>query len=71
MKWFGQSWGAPICESADHIATPVGQSCMGCETPFSIIANGLVLPNEDGEHVVFYHVPCLLHELGIDRPSRG
>ena len=31
IKWFGESWGAPICEIAKHTQTPLGTSCAhGC-----------------------------------------
>lgn len=30
-KWFGESWGAPVCEPGSHIAIPVGMPCAGHE----------------------------------------
>lgn len=30
VKWFGNAWGAPVCDYAEHIATPVGEPCLRC-----------------------------------------
>jgi len=30
MKWFGESWGAPVCGYTEHVATPVGEMCLSC-----------------------------------------
>jgi hypothetical protein len=32
-KWFGRSWGAPVCETCDHTETPVGAPCLYCKEP--------------------------------------
>lgn len=29
-RWFGESWGAPVCDDTPHVATPVGSSCICC-----------------------------------------
>jgi hypothetical protein len=39
MRWFGESWGAPVCEDAEHVATPVGCECFECE-----LDQGFMLP---------------------------
>lgn len=27
MRWFGDDWGAPICQATDHAPTPIGVVC--------------------------------------------
>ena len=49
--WFGESWGAPCCEPADHVATPVGRKCLHCSKPIEATDQGFVSPyvrSEDG-----------------------
>lgn len=31
--WFGQSWGAPICDETPHVPTPRDAECPFCEQP--------------------------------------
>lgn len=35
VSWFGESWGAPCCDPADHARTPVGEACAFCEEPIA------------------------------------
>jgi hypothetical protein len=34
MKWFGESWNAPVCESTERVAVPVGETCVRCRETF-------------------------------------
>lgn len=43
MKWFGKTWGAPICSVVDKIETPVGEQCSLCEKTIDIGDCGFVL----------------------------
>jgi hypothetical protein len=58
MRWFGESWGAPICEECPHEETPVGEDCIHCHVT--------VLPGDQG---VFYangpvaHLECLFRAV--------
>lgn len=31
MPWFGESWGAPVCDPAEHVETPFGAVCIHCD----------------------------------------
>lgn len=51
MKWFGESWGAPVCEPEEHVRTPDGEVCpCGCLTIIYPGDAGFVIPHvqEDG-----------------------
>lgn len=53
IKWFGASWGAPCCEPALHVDTPVGEFCFYCEQPIGADAQGLLVGHwatVDGDH---------------------
>lgn len=30
IRWFGESWGAPVCDPETHVETPAGKRCLGC-----------------------------------------
>lgn len=73
MKWFGESWGAPACDPASHVDTPVGMECEGHEhlhgplrpREIELGDQGITVPGPDGR--VVYHLDCWLHEVGADR----
>jgi hypothetical protein len=44
MRWFGESWGAPVCVTGEHVATPVGSRCEHCAQLFEADDQGLILP---------------------------
>ena len=68
MKWFGESWGAPVCEPEGHSAVPVGKLCGGCQEPIRDIDRGVILPflgsETDDKEMAMHHF-CLLRNLGI------
>jgi hypothetical protein len=33
-RWFGESWGAAICDPRAHTVTPVDKPCAWCDEPF-------------------------------------
>lgn len=50
MKWFGQSWGAPLCRDLEHIPTPAGLLCVHCEEPIDWADQGIVDSNGPVAH---------------------
>lgn len=75
VRWFGESWGAPVCDPRTHIETPVGMVCIGHphlhneQNRYAGILSedqGITMPGPDGERVAF-HLDCWLHEIGADR----
>lgn len=65
MKWFGHSWGAPICVAEDRASTPVGECCPQCDVAIKDGDDGLLVPNEDNKGGVPYHVVCFLRAVGV------
>ncbi len=55
-KWFGENWGAPVCDPEDHIPTPVGDPCVNCEEAIEAGDQGVVfdLP---------YHIECFTRAI--------
>lgn len=69
MKWFGPSWGSPICHPDDRIETPDGEVCPVCTRTIRPGDDGVQLPwvREDGfVDALDYHRACLLHSLVPD-----
>ena len=70
MNWFGKSWGAPVCEPQDHVATPVGQKCGYCDQAIGEGEIGLVMPvvgNPGDPSTLPYHHACLMKSMGLYR----
>jgi len=45
MRWFGESWGAPICETTQRHETPVGRQCAHeCGKLIGSGDSGLLIP---------------------------
>lgn len=67
--WFGPSWGAPVCEPATHLPTPVGQECMfRCGKLIVDGDAGMVIPGGDAEgqfRLYAAHRDCFLRDLGL------
>lgn len=83
MRWFGKSWGAPICDVADHAPTPTGQPCAYCKRPIAEGDHGSLVPHVDqvfdpilaeGARVLVFerpwHLDCLLRSVGVAQPER-
>ena len=63
MKWFGKSWGAPVCDPKDHVDPPEDASCSVCLLPIEPYHQGFVLPRVGLDFEVteaVYHRNCLL-----------
>jgi hypothetical protein len=78
MKWFGESWQAPICAPEDEVGTPVGAACLLCEAPIAEGDQGVIMPYSgelvDGlvmARMVPEHLDCFLDSIlphGVDCP---
>lgn len=71
MKWFGESWGAGICDRKDHVPTPVGAMCEVCEKDIEEGDQGFRMGqlHEDGALTYgTWHLDCFLKHFGI-RPT--
>jgi hypothetical protein len=62
MMWFGESWGAPVCEPEQHTATPVGRICVECDNPVEDGDTGFVMPVTNLGSLV-YHRVCFLRTV--------
>ena len=67
VKWFGESWGAPVCKPENHAATPTAP-CAHCNLAFRKSDSGIILPFAGGPGdppELPYHRLCLLWQMGI------
>ncbi len=63
MNWFGESWGAPVCEPAERVSTPVGAACLRCEKPIAEDDCGVFLTSMGADQPI--HFGCFLVEIGF------
>ena len=77
VRWFGESWGAPICDPERHVHAPLGDAgkppwnCGGCREPFKAGDQGIVMdylgaPGDPIEEIA-YHRRCLAIALGLEK----
>jgi hypothetical protein len=76
-RWFGESWGAPVCAPRAEVPTPVGKLCQGHahmhhELRPEAIAEGdqgVMIPHLHPVSTEWWawHLDCWLHEIGVDR----
>lgn len=81
IRWFGPSWGAPVCDPRTNIPTPVDTFCEGCSQRITQGENGVTYPYWDGYGpdgsdgsggIVAYHRECNLRSvLGCSANLRG
>ncbi len=67
MKWFGESWGAPICDVAERVERPAAD-CMYCARALVDGDRGVVMPfaGVPGDPPwLAAHLDCFLESLGI------
>jgi hypothetical protein len=80
LRWFGDSWLAPVCDPRSHIPTPVGQHCLDCRVkieqgdrgvtfPYSRTRSGHYPPDSPEDWLISnepHHLACFLASMGID-----
>lgn len=67
MKWFGESWGAPVCTSESEAPRP-SAPCAYCNGAILERDCGVILPfsgGPDDPPELPYHRWCLIDLLGI------
>lgn len=67
MKWFGRSWGAPVCAPEDQAPLP-DAPCVCCESRFKADDQGVILPfvgGPDDPPELPYHLACFRDALGL------
>lgn len=64
MKWFGESWGAPICDPKYHWLTPTGRPCLGCGKPIADGDQGFMVPNHGAEE----RAPLYADPVAVENP---
>jgi hypothetical protein len=70
-RWFGTSWGAPVCEVAEHVAAPVGDACAACLHGIGGADQGVIIPTLDSDHGQPWHLDCFMREIGVIPPEAG
>ncbi len=60
--WFGESWGAPICDEDYHVETPVGQKCLSSGKTINEDDRGFVMVSGN-EDETFDRKPVLFDEF--------
>jgi hypothetical protein len=77
VKWFGEDWGAPLCQIAEQVERPavhcymclmpLGEKSRGIVMPFSGFIRGVdeipVIEHEDGNFEVACHYECFYRAI--------
>ena len=68
IRWFGPSWGAPMCQPQFRVPEPLDCECIACGKGFERSNQGVRLPHlSEPGHVGFshFHLGCFLVSLGV------
>jgi hypothetical protein len=68
VRWFGESWHAPINDPRTRVDTPTNRQCIACYDWIESHNQGLVIPASpeiDPEGTVVYHKQCFFDEIGV------
>ena len=73
MRWFGESWGAPVNDETEHIDTPVDNLCWYCDRLIDEDDQGfeLLRMTDEGPFVMIVHRDCLLRVILPEGYMRG
>ncbi len=64
MNWFGESWGASVCDPATHVETPVGAECGWCSEQIEAGDAGVCLPvAAEIPYMMKHHLNCWLRQV--------
>lgn len=62
--WFGESWGAPVCDEDRHLPIPVGKHCHECMIPITEDDHGMLIPCFGYlDDMLAYHRICFLRTV--------
>lgn len=65
-KWFGRSWGAPVCDPREHVPTPVGRTCQRCIELILVDSQGVTMPlcsPDKPPRWLVWHLDCYLQTI--------
>lgn len=64
VRWFGQSWDAPVNDPRTQIAVPFGKECIYCYKPIREDDTGISVPGPPLGRV-YFHKNCFFDEVGV------
>lgn len=68
VKWFGESWEAPVNHTNERAEIPETRHCAECEKEIRRGDRGLLLPYygpPEGIRDMVYHLDCFLRCIGV------
>jgi hypothetical protein len=77
--WWGENWGAPVCEEDRHLPTPVGEDCdyFRCGEPINAGDQGVTMPllerngpNGWKTRPLHMHLDCYLFSIGVGKQHK-
>lgn len=66
MRWFGQTWNAPVNHPDYQIPIPIGELCEYCAIPFDSESQGTAVPLPDGDYDSYHRLCWLKLTVGPD-----
>jgi hypothetical protein len=65
VKWFGEPWGAEVCETGERVRTPIGGVCPECVGMITLGDQGVLIERLDNGFGVPWHLSCFLTAMGL------
>jgi hypothetical protein len=67
--WFGESWGAPICDEDYHVETPVGRRCVYTGKTVSKHDRGFIVVSADDDTRVIVLFEPFIQQIARQFPN--
>jgi hypothetical protein len=65
VRWFGDSWGAPINDPRTWVETPTNELCAECMKWIESDDSGIRIPGVEASGYVSFHKKCFFHTIGV------
>jgi hypothetical protein len=63
VRWFGESWHAPVNDPRARIETPTDQRCIECLLYLQSDDQGMRIPSGSG--FAYFHKACFFAAIGV------
>jgi hypothetical protein len=64
VRWFGESWGAPVNDPRAKIDTPLGTRCLECMLWIKNGDQGFRIDGGENPGFSYFHKKCFLAAIG-------
>jgi hypothetical protein len=65
LRWFGESWHAPVNDPRARIKTPIDERCLECLLYIKSDDQGVRIPAGESHRYATFHKKCFFETMGL------